>query len=78
MTKGDDPKPQFLVIQVQSSEDTSDPTAPPTFTLPGIDVSYTIDESGQVHVASPVFEAEFALPTRGKVQGPKHMWNQAS
>ena len=60
VVKEGDPKPRYMVVQVQSSEDAADPTAP-GFTNPGTDVTYSID-NGQAWASSPDFEAHFSLP----------------
>lgn len=64
VVKGDDPRPRYMVIDVQSSEDGADPTYP-GFVKPATEVSYTI-EGKQVQVSSPDFQASFVLPASGE------------
>ena len=64
--KDGDPKPRYMVIEVQSSEDAADPTYP-TFVKPASMVSYSID-GAEVNVSSDDFLASFALPAKRKHQ----------
>jgi hypothetical protein len=63
VVKDGDPRPRYLVIDVQSSADGADPTFP-GFVKPASEVRYTI-EGRQVQVSSADFEASFALPVAG-------------
>jgi hypothetical protein len=60
VVKEGDPKPRFMVFEVQSSEDAADPTYP-GFIKPGTEVSYTLD-SGVVQASNEDFHATFSLP----------------
>jgi hypothetical protein len=78
VTKDSDPRPRYMVIDVQSSEAGADPTYP-GFMKPAADVRYTI-EGQAVRVSSPDFQASFLLPGKGeetvvKVGSP---WAQAN
>jgi hypothetical protein len=92
VTKQDDLKPRYMVVEVLSSEDAADPMyiAPPpgTFLRPGTDVTYVIDDS-KVEVSNPDFHALFSFlpgtdganpvrPARGKVVQAGQPWAEAN
>ncbi len=58
-----DPKPRYMVVEVQSSEAGADPTYP-GFMKPASQVSYEIDGE-TVNVSNDGFIASFALPKTG-------------
>ena len=58
-----DPKPRYMVVEVQSSEAGADPTYP-GFIKPASQVSYEIDGE-TVNVSNDGFIASFALPKTG-------------
>jgi hypothetical protein len=73
-----DPKPRFMVLQVQSSEATADPVAP-GFINPATDVGYTVSGSFLV-AATNDFQASLQLPEAGSA-GPERVsyaWAQAN
>jgi hypothetical protein len=76
--KGDDPRPRYMVIDVQSSEDGADPTYP-GFVKPATEVRYTID-GGTVQVSSTDFRGSFVLPAAGDERTVKigRPWAQAN
>lgn len=59
-----DPRPRYMVIDVQSSEDGADPTYP-GFVKPATEVLYRI-AGGQVRLSSADFDSSFALPAPGE------------
>ena len=61
--KEGDPKPRYMVVEVQSSEAGADPTYP-GFIKPAAEVSYEIDGEA-VDVSNDGFIASFALPKAG-------------
>ena len=78
VTREGDPKPRFMVLQVQSSEDTADPMFP-GFTNPATYVEYNVD-ADSIFAATNDFEARLDLPAPGSYQ-PKqvsHDWAQAN
>jgi len=64
VVKAGDPRPRYMVISVDSSEDGADPTYP-GFIKPASAVRYTI-EGQRVQVSSADFEASFVLPDPGQ------------
>jgi hypothetical protein len=73
-----DSKPRFMVLQVQSSEDTADPTSP-GFINPATYVEYTL-AGGSIVAATPDFRADLQLPAPGSTD-PKQVsyaWAQAN
>jgi hypothetical protein len=78
VVKAPDPRPRYMVLEVQSSEPGADPTYP-GFVKPAAEVTYTIDGK-QVQVSSPDFQASFALPPSGKEKTVKigQPWAQAN
>jgi len=58
-----DPKPRFMVLQVQSSEDTADPMSP-GFSNPATYVEYTLG-GGSIVAATSDFRADLQLPVPG-------------
>jgi hypothetical protein len=61
--KEGDPKPRYMVVDVQSSEAAADPTFP-GFIKPATEVSYSIDGRA-VNVSNEGFLATFVLPKEG-------------
>jgi hypothetical protein len=78
VVKSPDPRPRYMVIEVQSSEDGADPTAP-GFLKPATDVRYTIADR-QVRVSNPDVQVSFSLPAAGaaKTVGVGRPWAQAN
>jgi hypothetical protein len=73
-----DPKPRFMVLQVQSSADTADPMSP-GFIKPATRVEYTVG-GGSIVAATPDFRASLQLPVPGSTD-PKQVsyaWAQAN
>jgi hypothetical protein len=79
VVKSPDPRPRYMVLEVQSSEDGADPTYLPGFVKPAADVSYTIDGT-QVQASSPDVRASFSLPPSGSEKTVKigRPWAQAN
>jgi len=78
VVKAGDPRPRYMVVDVQSSEAGADPTYP-GFVKPAADVRYTI--AGQeVQVSGPDFQASFVLPAPGdeKTVRVGRPWAQAN
>jgi hypothetical protein len=73
-----DPKPRFMVLQVQSSEDTADPMAP-GFINQATNVEYTVG-GGSIVAATPDFEASLQLPDSGSAQPEQasYAWAEAN
>jgi hypothetical protein len=78
VVKDGDPRPRYMVIDVQSSEAGADPTYP-GFVKPAAEVLYTID-GREVQVSSPDFHASFMLPASGQQTTVKvgRPWAQAN
>jgi hypothetical protein len=73
-----DPKPRFMVLQVQSSADTADPMSP-GFINPATDVDYTLG-GGSIVAATPDFRAELQLPAPGSADPKRasYAWAEAN
>lgn len=73
-----DPKPRFMVLQVQSSEDTADPMSP-GFTNPATYVEYTVG-GGSIMAATNDFQANLTLPAPGTAttQRVSYAWAEAN
>jgi hypothetical protein len=73
-----DPHPRFMVLQVQSSEDTADPMSP-GFINPATDVEYTCGD-GSIVAATPDFQASLPMPDSGKAQPERvsYAWAEAN
>jgi hypothetical protein len=73
-----DPKPRFMVLQVQSSEDTADPMSP-GFINPATYVEYTLG-GGSIVAATHDFRADLRLPVPGNVdpEQASYDWAQAN
>jgi hypothetical protein len=78
VVKDGDPRPRYLVVDVQSSQDGADPTSP-GFIKPATPVNYTID-GRQVQVSSADFQASFVRPAPGEEKTVKvgRPWAQAN
>jgi hypothetical protein len=78
VAKDGDSKPRYMVIDVQSSEDSADPTYP-GFIKPASPVSYSIDGE-EVEVSSEDFLASFILPGAGteKIVDVGKQWAEAN
>jgi hypothetical protein len=73
-----DPKPRFMVLQVQSSEDTADPMSP-GFVNPATYVEYT-PGGGSIVAATHDFRADLQLPVPGSANPAQvsYAWAEAN
>ena len=73
-----DPKPRFMVLQVQSSEDTADPMSP-GFTNPATYVEYAVG-GGSIMAATNDFQANLTLPAPGTANSQRvsYAWAEAN
>lgn len=76
--RGADPKPRFMVLQVQSSEPTADPMSP-NFTLPPTSVNY-LPGGGMIVAETPDFQASLPLPAPGSTppRQATYAWAEAN
>lgn len=77
VTKEGDPNPRFMVIEIESSQDSVLPY-PPFSIHSSTAISYETNSDDSVHVSALGIQASFGMPTNGDVTFMDLMWAKAN